>query len=51
MLVVGMLCMLYGVFAGLHLMKGTQDSEALIARLLVVIVASIVIILATQRFL
>ena len=51
MLVVGMLCMLYGVFAGLHLMKGTQDSEALIARLLVVIVASIVIILAAQRFL
>ena len=51
MLVVGMLCMLYGVFAGLHLMKGTQDSEALIARLLVVIFASIVIILATQRFL
>lgn len=51
MLVVGLLCMIYGVFAGLHLMRGTQDSESLIARLLVVIVASIVVILAAQRFL
>lgn len=51
MLVVGLLCLLYGAFAGFHLMKGTQDAEVLITRLLVVLIASIVTIIAVQRFL
>lgn len=50
MIIIGLLCIVYGVFAGIHVMKGTKDAEGMLVRLVVLIVLSLVIILAIQRY-
>ncbi|MBQ8062870.1 MAG: hypothetical protein IJ230_02925 [Clostridia bacterium] len=48
MIIVGLLCVVYGAFAGFHIMKGSRNAESLLTRLIVFIVISLVIILAIQ---
>lgn len=48
MVVVGLLCVVYGAFAGFHIMKGSRNAESLLTRLLVFIVFALIIILAVQ---
>jgi len=51
MVLVGLLCVVYGAFAGFHIMKGSRNAESLIARLLVLVVLSLAVILALQSYL
>lgn len=51
MVVIGLLCVIYGGFAGFHIMKGSRNAESLLTRLLVLIVVSLVVILAIQSHL
>ena len=48
MVVIGLLCAVYGAFAGYHIMKGSRNAESLIARLAIVFVVSLTVILAIQ---
>ncbi len=50
MVIMGLLVVVYSVFAGFHLMKGNRQSETTVARLIIVIVVSLVVILAVQRY-
>ena len=49
--VIGLLCVVYGAFAGLHIMKGSRNAESLLTRLLVLLVVSLVVILSIQNLL
>ena len=51
MVVIGLLCVIYGAFAGFHIMKGSRNAESLLTRLLVLIVVSLVVILSIQSHL
>ena len=48
MIIIGLLCVVYGVFAGVHIMKGSRNAESLMTRLIVFIVLSLIIILGIQ---
>ncbi len=48
MVILGLLVVVYALFAGIHLMKGNRQAEAILARLVLVIVISLVVILAIQ---
>lgn len=48
MIIIGLMCVVYGAFAGFHIMKGSRDAESLITRLVVLLVISLVVILAIQ---
>ena len=48
MVVIGLLCVIYGAFAGIHIMKGSRNAESLLTRLVVLIVISLVVILSIQ---
>ena len=48
MIIIGLLCVVYGAFAGFHIMKGSRNAESLLTRLIVLIVISLIIILAIQ---
>lgn len=48
MVVIGLLCVVYGAFAGFHIMKGTRNAEILLTRLLILIAVSLAVILAVQ---
>ena len=49
MVVIGLLCVVYGAFAGFHIMKGSRNAESLLTRLLVFIVFALIVILAIQH--
>lgn len=49
MVVIGLLCVVYGAFAGFHIMKGSRNAESLLTRLLVFIVFALIVILAIQN--
>ena len=51
MVVIGLLCVVYGAFAGFHIMKGSRNAESLLTRLLVLLVVSLVVILSIQNLL
>ena len=48
MVVIGLLCVVYGAFTGFHIMKGSRSAETLLTRLLVFFVFAIIVILAIQ---
>lgn len=48
--ILGLLCVVYAGFAGVHIMRGTQDAEAMFFKLLVLLVFSVVTILAIQHW-
>lgn len=48
MIIIGLLCIIYGAFTGIHIMKGSGHAEEMIARLLFFFVFSLIIILAIQ---
>ena len=48
MIIIGLLCSVYALFAGIQIMKGTPNAESMISRLLILIVISLVIILSIQ---
>ena len=48
MIIIGLMCVVYGVFAGVHIMKGSRNAESLMTRLIVFIVLSLIIILGIQ---
>lgn len=48
MIIIGLLCVVYGAFAGFHIMKGSRNAESLLTRLIVFIVISLIVILAIQ---
>jgi len=50
MVILGLLVAVYALFAGIHLMKGNRQAESILARLVIVIVVSLVLILAVQRY-
>ena len=50
MIIIGLLCVAYGAFAGFHIMKGSRNAESLLTRLIVFIVLALIIILAIQRY-
>lgn len=50
MVVLGLLCVVYGTYAGIHLMKGTPDAETIIVRLLALLAVSLTTILAIQSY-
>ena len=43
MIIIGLMCVVYGAFAGFHIMKGSRDAESLITRLVVLLVISLVV--------
>ena len=47
--ILALLCTVYGAFAGIHVMKGDPSSERLIARLLILLAFSVTVILAVQN--
>ena len=50
MVIIGLLCVVYALFSGIHVMKGSSNAESTITRLLMFIVIAIVIILAIQSY-
>jgi hypothetical protein len=50
MVIIGLLSVVYALFSGIHVMKGSSNAESVITRLLVFIVIAIVIILAIQSY-
>lgn len=48
MIFIGLLCIVFGVFAGIHVMKGSAAAETEIARVVIFFVLSLLIILAIQ---
>ena len=48
MIIIGLLCVVYGAFAGFHIMKGSRNAESLLTRLIVFIVFALIIILSRQ---
>ncbi len=48
MIIIGLMCVIYGAFAGFHIMKGSRNAESLLTRLIVFIVIALVVILAIQ---
>lgn len=48
MIVIGLMCLVYSLFAGIHIMRGTPNAESNIVRILIVIVVSLLIILGIQ---
>lgn len=48
MIIVGLMCVVYGAFAGFHIMKGSRNAESLLTRLIVFIVVALIVILAIQ---
>jgi len=48
MIIIGLMMAVYGLFAGIHIMKGTQNAETIITRLVIFFVISLAIILAIQ---
>ncbi|MBQ4368409.1 MAG: hypothetical protein II805_01380, partial [Candidatus Methanomethylophilus sp.] len=48
MIIIGLLCVVYGAFAGFHIMKGSRNAESLLTRLIVFIVFALIIILSIQ---
>ena len=51
MVVIGLLCTVYALFAAIHVMKGTHNAENIIVRLIVFVALSLIIIIAIQHFL
>lgn len=51
MVIIGLLCVVYGAFAGFHMMKGSRNAEILLTRLVVLLVVSLAVILSIQRYL
>ena len=47
-IIIGLLCVMGAVYAGIHIMKGSNQSEAMIARLIIYIVLSLIILLGIQ---
>lgn len=50
MVIIGLLCVVYALFTGIHVMKGDSNAESVLTRLLVFIVLAIIIILAIQIY-
>ena len=50
MVIIWLLCVVYSLFAGIHVMKGSHNAESIFTRLLVFIVLAIIIILAIQIY-
>lgn len=48
MIIIGLLCVVFGLFAGFHIMKGTANAEGEISRLLIFYVVALVIIIALK---
>ena len=48
MVVIGLMSLVYTLFAGIHIMRGTPNAEANIVRIAVVIVVSLLVILGIQ---
>lgn len=49
MVIISLLCIIYTMYMGFHLIRGNQQGELIVSRVFIVIVVSIVIILAIQR--
>lgn len=47
-IILALLCVIYGTFAGFHIMRGDPSSEHLIARLVILLAFSLAVILAIQ---
>ena len=50
MVIIGLLTVVYALFSGIHVMKGSSNAESVFTRLLVFIVIAIVMILAIQSY-
>lgn len=48
MIIIGLMTVIYALFAGFHIMKGSQNAETIITRLIVFFVVALAIILAIQ---
>ena len=48
MIVIGLLCTVYALFAGIHLMRGSHGAETILTRLIILVVIALIIILAVQ---
>ena len=48
MIIIGLLCVAYGVFAGFHIMKGSRNAEGALTRMIVFFILSLIIILGIQ---
>lgn len=48
MIIIGLMTVVYALFAGFHIMKGSQNAETIITRLIVFFVVALAIILAIQ---
>ena len=49
MVIIGLLTVVYGLFAGIHVMKGSRNAENMLVRLVIFMVVSLVVILAIQN--
>lgn len=49
MIIIGLACVIYGLFAGILVMKGTAHAETMLVRVILAIVISLVIILSVQH--
>ncbi len=49
MIIIGLMTVMYALFAGIHIMKGSRNASILLGRLVLFLVISLVIILAIQR--
>ena len=50
MVIIGLLTVVYTLFSGIHVMRGSANAESLLSKLLLFIVIAIVIILAIQSY-
>ena len=48
MVIIGLLCVVYGTLAGFHIMKGSSNAETLLTRLIILIAVSLIVILSVQ---
>lgn len=50
MVIIGLLSVVYAIFAGIHVMKGSANAESVITRILVFVVLAMIILLSIQRY-
>ena len=50
MVIIGLLTVVYTLFSGIHVMKGSSNAESLLSKLLLFLVIAIVILLAIQSY-
>ena len=50
MIIIGLLCVVYTLFAGIHIMKGSPNAEHALTRILLLIFISLVVILSIQKY-